>query len=102
MRQVNQAQFMRRFNETHREEFNPDLFKRDNEDLVNGIYQIAKSCERDKYFTLKLLSFTPIYDYEEIYNTLRNHEEKMSRLQESKACCGYVIKEKRNKRCLDL
>ena len=76
MRQVNQAQFMRRFNETHREEFNPDLFKRDNEDLVNGIYQIAKSCERDKYFTLKLLSFTPIYDYEEIYNTLRNHEEK--------------------------
>ena len=73
---LTQAQFMREFNEKYREEFNPRFFERNNEDIIDSIYQILKSCESDKYFTLKLLSFTPIYDYEEIYNTLRNHEEK--------------------------
>ena len=73
---INQAQFMRQFNETHREEFNPLLFKRDNEDLVNSLRLLLESCERDKYFTLKLLSFKPIYNYEDIYTTLREHEEK--------------------------
>ena len=51
---MNQAQFMRQFNETHREEFEPELFRRSNEDLVNTILEVVKSCERDKYFTLKL------------------------------------------------
>lgn len=73
---MNQAQFMRQFNERNRREFNPDLFKRDNEDLVQSIHQLLLSCERDKYFTLKLLSFEVIWSYEEIYNTLRAHEEK--------------------------
>ena len=79
MAYINQAQFMRKFNETHREEFEPKLFKRDNEDIVRAIEQVVRSCERDKYFTLKLLSFKAIYDYEEIYNTLRSHEEKRRR-----------------------
>lgn len=76
MAYITQAQFMRQFNETHREEFNPDLFKRDNKDIVDAIRAVVESCERDKYFTLKVLSFEEIYDYEEIYNILRAHEEK--------------------------
>lgn len=73
---LDQAQFMRQFNETHREEFNPELFKRDNTEIVEAIRQVVESCQRDKYYTLKLLSFKAIYNYEEIYNTLREHEEK--------------------------
>lgn len=73
---INQAQFMRQFNETHREEFEPSLFERDNEDLIRSLHQLVLSCERDKYFTLKLLSFNVIWNYEDIYNTLRAHEEK--------------------------
>lgn len=73
---IDQAGFMRRFNETHREQFQPELFKRDNEDIVRAIEQVVRSCERDKYFTLKLLSFDVIWDYEEIFNTLREHEQK--------------------------
>lgn len=76
---INQSQFMRQFNETHREEFEPELFKRDNMDLVRSLEQLVRSCERDKYFTLKLLSFNVIWDYEDIYNTLRAHEEKRRR-----------------------
>lgn len=73
---MNQQQFMREFNETHREEFNPQLFNRDNQEIVEAIRAVVESCQRDKYYTLKLLSFKEIYDYEEIYNTLRDHEEK--------------------------
>ena len=75
MKLTTQAEFMRHYNENNREHFNPDLFKRDNQELVDSLFLLLKSCERDRYFTLKLLSFTPIWDYEEIYNTLRAHEE---------------------------
>lgn len=83
-----QAQFMRQFNETHREEFNPDLFARSNEEIVEAIRHVVESCQRDKYYTLKLLSFTPIYNYDEIYKTLREHEEKR-RKKNSKAENSY-------------
>lgn len=73
--QINQAQFMRKFNETHREQFNPELFQRENQDMVDVIHKILLSCEADKYYTLKLISFKVITDYEEIYDTLRAHEE---------------------------
>ena len=73
---LDQAQFMRQFNETHREEFNPDLFSRDNREMVEAIKAVVESCQRDKYFTLKLLTFEALYDYEKIYDTLRNYEEK--------------------------
>lgn len=76
---MNQSQFMREFNETHRETFNPQLFERSNEEIVEAVRAVVESCQRDKYYTLKLLSFKAIYDYEEIYNTLRDHEEKRKR-----------------------
>ena len=76
---MNQRQFIRAFSDKYRENFNPDLFKRDNADIVESIRQVLLSLERDKYFTLKLVKFEPIYNYEEIYNTLRAHEERKRR-----------------------
>lgn len=72
---TNQSEFIHSFNDKYREHFNPELFKRDNQEIMNSIEQVVRSMERDKYFTLKLLSFEPIYDYEKIHNTLREHEE---------------------------
>ena len=40
---LNQSQFMREFNETHREEFNPQLFERDNTEIVEAIKQVVES-----------------------------------------------------------
>ena len=31
---MNQAEFMRKFNEAHREDFNPQLFQRDNDEII--------------------------------------------------------------------
>lgn len=72
---LNQAAFMRKFNEENREQFNPKLFERRNENIIEAVSKIIYSCERDKYFTLRVLSITPITEYETIYNTLREHEE---------------------------
>lgn len=85
---MNQAQFMREFNETHREEFNPQLFERDTYEIIDEIKKVVLSCERDKYYTLKLLNFQVIENYEEIYNTLRNHEENRKK-KNSKAENSY-------------
>lgn len=76
---LDQAQFIREFSDTHREEFNPELFERSNEEIVEAIRQVVYSCQRDKYYTLKVLSFEAIYDYEDIYNTLRDYEEKQKK-----------------------
>ena len=73
---LNQAAFMRSFNDKHREQFNPNLFERNDQDIIDAVSRIIYSCERDKYFTLKVLDITPITDYEDVYNTLREHEEK--------------------------
>ena len=73
---LTQAQYMRRYNETHREEFNPAYFERSNKDIMNCMKKIILSCERDKYFTVKVLDMREVYNYEEIINLLRDHEEK--------------------------
>lgn len=74
-----QEEFIRKYNESHREEFNPKFFERDNQEIIDAVKKIILSCERNRYFTLKVMEMNEIYDYEEIYNTLRNHEEKRRR-----------------------
>ena len=76
---ITQAQFMRRYNETHREEFNPVYFQRENQDIIDCMKKVILSCERDKYFTLKVLDIKEIYSYEEIINLLKDHDDKRRR-----------------------
>lgn len=75
MAQITQAQFLREYNDRNREHFNPELFKRENQDIMDCMKKVIMSCEKDKYFTLQVKSIREIYDYEEIYNMLRNYQE---------------------------
>lgn len=79
----NQAHFIRRYNDTHREQFNSSLFDRNNEDMIRSMTQVICSCERDKYFTLKVLSIRAIENYEDIYNMLRDHEDSRRKSKDS-------------------
>lgn len=76
---ITQSQFMRHYNETHREEFNPEFFVRSNKDIMNCMKKVILSCERDKYFTLKVLDMKEIYSYEEIMNLLKDHTDRRRR-----------------------
>ena len=70
MANMTQAEFIRMYNERHREEFNPIYFQRDNQEIMDCVKKVILSCERERYFTLKVLSMREIYNYEEIYNLL--------------------------------
>ena len=63
-------EFMYKFNKDNREQFNDYWFQRNDEDLIEGMKQVILSCQRDKYFVLKVLNFETIRDYNEINRTL--------------------------------
>lgn len=74
--EITQAQFMRLYNDLNREQFNPRFFQRSNQEIMDCMKKVILSCERDKYFTLKVLDMKEVYDYEEIYNILKDYEDK--------------------------
>lgn len=72
---VTQAEWIRKYNEENREDFNNKLFERNDYELVEAIKKIILSCQRDLYFTIKVKGFKVVEDYEEIYKILYNHEQ---------------------------
>jgi hypothetical protein len=71
-----QAQWMHEFNDQYRPRFNDALFERSDDAIIDEVSKVIMSCQKDKYFTLKVLSIEAIKDYEDVYNTLRDHYEK--------------------------
>lgn len=71
---MSQAEFMRKYNDNNRPKFNDKLFQRSNDEIIEAIEKVILSCQRDKYFSLKVTSFRTVFDYEEIYRILRDHE----------------------------
>ena len=65
--------FMHDYNDRTREHFNRYWFERNDDDLVEGMKQVILSCERDKYFVLKVIGFEVIKDYEEINKMLYDY-----------------------------
>lgn len=66
-------QFLYKFNDQHREKFNDFWFTRNDDDIIEGMKQVIMSCERDKYFIIKVIGFEVIKDYEEIQKILYNY-----------------------------
>ena len=64
---------MHEYNDKTREKFNDHWFERNDDDIIRGMEQVILSCQRDKYFVLKVVDFTVIKDYDEVQNTLRNY-----------------------------
>lgn len=88
---ISQAQWIHDFNDKFRPHFNDALFRRDEQDIVDEISKVIYSCEKDKYFTLKVMSIETITNYEDIYNTLRNHYESKKKKNDKKPNpCDYI------------
>lgn len=75
MNKPNQAEFIRKFNEQYREQFNPILFQRDDYEVIEALKKVILSCQRDKYFTIKVTGFRVVEDYDEIVDILYQHEQ---------------------------
>lgn len=73
---MNQSKAMRLFNEKYREDFNPELFNRSEDEIIEELKKVILSCQRDRSFTLRVEKFTVVEDYEEINEILYNYEEQ--------------------------
>lgn len=66
-------QYMRDYNNRTRPEFNDNWFQRKDEDIIRGIQNIILSFQKDRFFTLRVISFKLITDYNEINKHLWKH-----------------------------
>ncbi len=73
---MTQSEFIRKFTEERRQEFNPYFYERQNSNIFKEVKRIILSCEREQYFTIKVVSFKEIMDYREIRKALYDHEEQ--------------------------
>lgn len=70
----NQAEFIRAFNDQYREPFNDTLFERSDDEMIEELKKVILSCERSKYFTIKVMKFTVVDDYATMIQMLRDQE----------------------------
>ena len=64
------AKFIRDYNDSQKKSFNDHWFQRDDDAIIKGVQDVISSCQRDKYFTLRVLSFRVVKDYESIQRLL--------------------------------
>lgn len=81
---LNQSSFLREFTDEFREDFNPAFFYRSDDDIITELQKVILSCQRDRYFMIKVESFEIKTGYEEILNELRKDEFLSNRAKDDK------------------
>lgn len=74
---MKQREFIHEYNKRNRPSFNNNFFVRSDDDLVNAIKHVVYSCERDNTFTIKILEFEVIEDYDDVNHVLWQYEESI-------------------------
>lgn len=74
---ADQRYFIHEYNDQHRERFNDDLFYRNENDIIEELKKVILSCQRDRFFTIKVLEFKVIDNYEEMINILYEYQENL-------------------------
>lgn len=72
---TNQHQFIRQFNDKHREHFNEELFERNDDDIIREIEKVILSCQRSRTFRIKVINFSVVDDFNEINKLMREYEK---------------------------
>lgn len=77
--QPNQYSFIREYNDKFRPQFNDELFERSDDGIIEVLKKVILSCERSRYFVIKVMNFTVVEDYEQIRILLREQERFKSK-----------------------
>lgn len=73
---MNQRELLSIHSKEYRPDFNPELFKRSTDEIVQEVENVILSiCNRGAYFDIKVESFDVITDYLQIMQILHDHEE---------------------------
>ena len=70
-----QLEWIHDFNKKTRIPFEDNLFERNEYEIVDSLKKILMSCQRDRFFTIKILGFDVIESYQEIQKILYNYEQ---------------------------
>lgn len=75
----NQYSFIREYNDKNRPQFNPELFDRSDDAIIEVLKKVILSIERDRYFVIKVMNFSVVDDYQQIRILLREQEKFKSK-----------------------
>ena len=68
------------FIKNNRPNFNPEFFKRDEDEIITELMNVIYSCEREnQYFTIKVHSYRVVDDYDEINDILYRYYEDLTK-----------------------
>ena len=81
---MNQSKAMRMFNDQYREDFNPVLFHRSEDDIIEELKKVILSCQRDRSFIIRVEGFRVVENYDEINDILYRYEENQRNKSKSK------------------
>ena len=77
---MNQKEFLAKVSKEDRIQFNPVLFERSDQDIIDELKKVILSCQRhNKYFTIEVTGFRVVDDYAEINDILYRYYENASR-----------------------
>lgn len=78
---MTQLEALSDFNNKYKEQFNPNLFTRSDEEVMSELQKVIKSCERknNNYFRIEVVKFKVVDDYDEINKILFNYYEYLTR-----------------------
>lgn len=82
---MNQKQFIHGFVDTHIEKFNPHLFMRSDDAIIDQLCKIILSCQVDGFFKILVKSFEVVDDYFKINDILRNYYDTAQRTRSGRA-----------------
>lgn len=74
---MNQSQRIYDYNKMTRPRFNEELFVRHDDDIINALKNIILSIQRDSTFTIKVLGFEVIDNYDDINHILWQYEDSI-------------------------
>lgn len=75
---LSQAKIIHDFNEATRPKFNPKLFERSDDKLIEEIRKVIYSIERNQAFIIKVLQFNVYKNYKEIMDKMYEYEESVN------------------------
>lgn len=80
---INQAKFIADYNERNRPKFNDKFFQKSDDDIIEDLKDVILSCQRDKFYTIRVEKFEVIDDYAEIQRLLTGEETPTISIKDS-------------------
>ena len=71
-----QSRYIQDYNKKHKAKFNPQIFNKRDEELIEVMKENLKSLERDQNFKIDVLDIYTLTDYEEIERSIKVFQDK--------------------------